>query len=87
MSATGELLRRARKAKRLTQKQVAVALGVTQGNVSQWESGAVRPESWRVSRIVAVYGLTRSSDLSDAIAADVEATKQRTLSPESRPDE
>lgn len=41
---TGEQIAAARRAKGLTQKQLADALGVTDKAVSKWERGEVQPE-------------------------------------------
>ena len=39
------------------QGAIAAALGVSQGAVSLWESGAVRPRADRVAAIAAAYGI------------------------------
>lgn len=45
MNQTSEnAIRRARLRRKLTQQQLAAAVGVTKGAVSQWEQGATRPE-------------------------------------------
>jgi transcriptional regulator with XRE-family HTH domain len=73
VSATGQLIQNARKAKGLTQTQLAEALGVTQPAVSEWESGISAPESFRVLRLATVLSISADWIL-EAIAADVEAT-------------
>ena len=42
----------------LTQVEAAIAIGVTQGTISQWEGGEVYPVGSRVQLIAEVYGST-----------------------------
>jgi type I restriction enzyme M protein len=46
----------ARKAKGLTQGQLAVAIGANQASVSQWENGKAEPRAEVLAKIVAVLG-------------------------------
>lgn len=51
----GSLLRGSRVRARLTQIQVAAALGVTQGAVSRWESGSTQPRLKELKALVEMY--------------------------------
>lgn len=42
----------------LTQIQAAIAIGVTQGTISQWESGQTYPARDKVVIVAQVYGCT-----------------------------
>ena len=42
----------------LTQVDAAVAIGVTQGTISQWENGQTYPTGERVRLVAEVYGST-----------------------------
>ena len=52
-----EMLRDARKARKLTQQQLASALGTDQGNISKYESGEQLPQQDTVLRIATVLGV------------------------------
>jgi transcriptional regulator with XRE-family HTH domain len=47
-----------RKAKGLTQEQLAKLLGVTQGTVSQWENGLTHPAFNMLPRLANALGVT-----------------------------
>lgn len=47
-----------RKAKGLTQEQLAKLLGVTQGAVAQWENGLTHPAFNMLPRLAAALGIT-----------------------------
>jgi transcriptional regulator with XRE-family HTH domain len=47
-----------RKAKGLTQEQLAKLLGVTQGAVAQWENGLTHPAFNMLPRLAAALGVT-----------------------------
>ena len=47
-----------RKAKGLTQEQLAKMLGVTQGAVAQWENGLTHPAFNMLPRLAAALGVT-----------------------------
>ena len=47
-----------RKAKGLTQEQLAKLLGVTQGAVAQWENGMTHPAFNMLPRLAAALGVT-----------------------------
>jgi len=53
----GAILRRARKAKKLTQAAVATKLGISYAAVSQWESDDTRPERDRLYALAQLYDL------------------------------
>lgn len=42
----------------LTQAQAAIAIGVTQGTISQWENGNTYPVGERMLIVAEVYGCT-----------------------------
>ena len=56
----------ARKAKGLTQEQLAKILGVTQGAVSQWEKGISHPSYEMLPKVAAALEIT----LDELIGAD-----------------
>jgi transcriptional regulator with XRE-family HTH domain len=47
-----------RKAKGMTQEQLAKLLGVTQGAVAQWENGLTHPAFNMLPRLAAALGVT-----------------------------
>lgn len=49
-------LKRMRIKAKLTQKQAADALGVSQSTISMWETGAALPRTELLERIATVYG-------------------------------
>jgi len=51
-------IRMLRKKQGLSQMQFAQKLGVTQGTVSQWETGLSRPETDMLARIAAEFGVS-----------------------------
>lgn len=55
---TGEFLRALRKAKGLTQEEVAEQLFLSPKTVSRWESGAGLPDINIISGVAALYGVT-----------------------------
>ena len=55
---TGEFLRALRKAKGLTQEEVAEQLFLSPKTVSRWESGAGLPDINIISGVAARYGVT-----------------------------
>jgi transcriptional regulator with XRE-family HTH domain len=52
----GELLRRARQMRGLTQGDLAARAGTSQEQVSRWESGRRSPTVMQLSRLLAVMG-------------------------------
>lgn len=48
----------ARKAAKLTQKEAATLLGVSEATISQWENGETCPKASRLPKIAAIYNLT-----------------------------
>lgn len=57
-SGAGDLLRRKRKERGLTQGQVAEKLSVSQPSVAQWESGKVLPSGGKLARLAQLLGLS-----------------------------
>lgn len=51
-------LEKIRKEKGISQCDLALSLGVTQGAVSMWESGAYMPSSKKLLQLAAVLGCT-----------------------------
>ena len=49
-------IRELRKAAGFTQEKFAVAMGVTQSTVSQWESGRVLPDTAKLPKMAEVLG-------------------------------
>jgi transcriptional regulator with XRE-family HTH domain len=60
METLGSRIRFARKAKRLTQQDVADALEINRVNVSTWESDQTRPETSRIPALADLLGVTES---------------------------
>lgn len=58
MSDLGALLKAARGRNGLAQRDVADRLGVTQQQVSDWESGRSRPRAGRLQLVAETYGLS-----------------------------
>lgn len=48
----------ARKAKGLTQEQLAKLLGITQGAVAQWENGMTHPSFQMLPKVASALGVT-----------------------------
>lgn len=74
MSAINNLLKDRRKAKGLTQKEVAEAVGVSEGTVSRWESGEIA--NMGRSKI---YSLSKILDLSPAEVMGITEDKSSSL--------
>ena len=51
-------LEKIRKEKNISQRDIAIALGVTQGAVSLWESGSCFPSAKKLPELAAVLGCT-----------------------------
>lgn len=49
-------LKTLRKSKNMTQNELAIAIGVTQKDVSRWESGNVRPTTTSLVKLAKVFG-------------------------------
>lgn len=48
----------ARKAKGMTQEQLAKLLGITQGAVAQWENGLTHPSFQMLPKVASALGVT-----------------------------
>ena len=53
---SGETIRRHRVARRLTQVQVATAIGVKQATISAWETGTARPSTGNLLALAQLLG-------------------------------
>lgn len=62
---TGQRIALGRKAKGMTQEQLAERLGVTRQSVSRWESDTVYPETEKLIRLAELLGLTCDQLLRD----------------------
>lgn len=51
-------IEKARKAKGMTQEQLAKLLGITQGAVAQWENGLTHPSFPMLPKVAAALGVT-----------------------------
>ena len=76
---TGEPLRRARKAKRLTQRALGDLVGVSGAAVGKWESGASTPSYDNAQRIGEVLAGDPPPDNLNQLRAVVEAQAQLVL--------
>ncbi len=65
----------ARKAKGLTQQQVADALGVTFQAVSSWETGRFIPDTWNLIELAKILDVSVSSLVEDRKGYSFETTK------------
>ena len=66
MQKIGGFLRDLRKQKGLSQEQLATAVGVTQGAVSQWEKGRSKPSVAVLMKLADALGVTIDSILKGA---------------------
>ena len=51
-------LKQQRKDRRLTQRELAARLGVTQQAIAKWEAGQAMPEPGTIARIATIFGVT-----------------------------
>jgi transcriptional regulator with XRE-family HTH domain len=72
----GLALRRFRRLNLVKQSTVAEMLGVSQGCVSRWESGANRPDSAQRDRIVGLIRASASNDRDAALKRLVESSRR-----------
>lgn len=66
MEEIGEILRKYRKAAKLTQQNVADALGVNRVSVTQWENGDAKPAITRLAALASLYGVPTDALLANA---------------------
>ena len=52
------MIRELREKSNLSQKIVADMLGITQGTVSQWESGITKPTTDKLPQLAKIFGCT-----------------------------
>ena len=57
----GNQLRELRKKANITQAELAVRLGITQGSISLWESGETKPDVENLLKISELFGCTVDS--------------------------
>ena len=55
--AFGNRLKKLRKAKKLTQKQVAESIGINQKQYQHWEAGRAEPRFDKIQRLAYLYGV------------------------------
>ncbi len=67
----GDRLRRIRKAKGLTQQQVADAIGTTQRSMVYYEKDGKLPPAALTAKLAALFGVTVDELLQDADAPDI----------------
>ena len=70
MSSIGENIKRVRKEKNLTQKELAEKVGTTQQNLAQYENGKRNPKIGTVSRIASALKV----NIDDLLAADLKSS-------------
>ena len=80
----GELIRVARKEKRLTQKDVAEKIGITDRTVSKWERGICAPDIAYIEELAQILGLTVAQLIAgeraeQPAAAEVESAIKETI--------
>ena len=61
----GEVIKRYRTQRKMTQEFVAEALGVTRQAVSKWESGASNPSTTNLMALAKLFGVTAEEILKD----------------------
>lgn len=60
MDTLGSRIKIARKAAKLTQKQVADHFGIDRVNISQWESDTTKPDGYRIPDLATLLGTSES---------------------------
>ncbi|MBQ7932780.1 MAG: helix-turn-helix transcriptional regulator, partial [Clostridia bacterium] len=74
MLPISEKIRSLRRAKNVTQEELADVLGVTFQSVSRWETGQTYPDITLVPKIAAYFGVT-----TDALLVTDEETREREI--------
>ena len=80
-----ERLRKCREQRGLSQKQVALEVGVKPPTVSQWESGVKIPSRKNVAKLASLYGVTvdylldRSSETDSLTFAELSADEAKLI--------
>lgn len=67
----GDNLKRARKAKNFTQKDLASLLGVSDNGISNWEKGVSRPDIDQVARICQILEVNPAELITPDLVRDV----------------
>lgn len=67
-------LKQLRQERGLTQEQLAIAAGTTQGSLSQWETGAVQPRLPAAARLAKALGVTTDEIITAITIAEQENT-------------
>lgn len=82
----GDKIKELRKEKKLTQKELASAIGVTQGVIHFWETGRNKPSTYNLILLSRVLGRSltndlfkEKADLLDSFEQDMEKIKKETL--------
>lgn len=70
--------RKLRQAARMTQADVAKALGVDQSSVAHWDCGRTRPRVYMLPKVAALYGCTVEELLAPDVKEQKEARHERT---------
>jgi SOS-response transcriptional repressor LexA len=65
MKTTGDLIRQLRKTAKITQKQLAIALGITREAVSLWETGSTKPSGESLVALARYFGRNESEFLEE----------------------
>ena len=66
----GARLKAARARKRLTQAEVAKAMGIAQGSLSEWENGRHLPDMTKILELAEYLGMDNIAEMEASIAPD-----------------
>ena len=69
----GEKLQKLRKARRLTQEELAMQIGVSRQSLSKWESDGALPDTANIITLADLFGVSTDYLLREAEAADAPA--------------
>ena len=67
--ALGDQIRRARRAKGISQQAIAKKFGISRAAVAQWENGTTRPDQGKLVELADILGIGLDAMLSDGVAA------------------
>lgn len=75
----GDNLKKARKHKGMTQKELAKQLGISDNGISNWEKGVSRPDIDQVARLCSILGINPNELITSDIVQDVITPAEKNL--------